>query len=108
VILQQFIGNGFVPADILCVAKEFPLEEYAKKNTFTGREEFFLRDGYLMIHFDIFVYSNEGETYVFDKWQDTELYTDAKREGWNYIPGDVIRYDLSKSITDDYEIGGSE
>lgn len=108
VILQSFIGNGFIPADILCVAKEFPLEEYAEKNTFSGREEFFFRDGYLIIHFDISVKSNEGVVYYFDKWQETELFEDAKKEGWSYISGDIIRYDLSKSIADDYEIGGSE
>ena len=108
VILQSFIGTGFIPADILCVEKEFPLEEYAEKNTFSGREEFFLRDGYLIVHFDIYVESNEGVVYYFDKWQETELFEDAKTEGWSYIPGDIIRYDLSKSIADDYEIGGSE
>ena len=31
VILQRFKGVGLVPADILCVAKDFPLEEYAKR-----------------------------------------------------------------------------
>ncbi len=108
VILQSFIGTGFIPADILCVEKEFPLEKYAEKNTFSGREEFFLRNGYLIVHFDIYVESNEGVVYYFDKWQETELFEDAKTEGWSYIPGDIIRYDLSKSIADDYEIGGSE
>ncbi len=108
VILQRFSGKGLVPADVLCVAKDFPMEEYAKQATFTGREEFLLRDGYLVIHLDISVTSNDGSVYVFDKWQETELAEDAKTEGWNYIPGDIIRYDLSKSIEDDYEIGGSE
>lgn len=108
VILQRFSGKGLVPADVLCVAKDFPMEEYANQATFTGREEFLLRDGYLVIHLDISVTSNDGSVYVFDKWQETELAEDAKTEGWNYIPGDIIRYDLSKSIEDDYEIGGSE
>ena len=108
VIVQQFKGEAMVPADILCVDKDFPLEEYAKINTFTGKEEFFLREGYLIIHFDITVQSNEGVLYVFERWDDTEPAKDAKEQGWNYIPGDIIRYDLSKSIADDYEIGGSE
>lgn len=108
VIVQQFKGEAMVPADILCVDKDFPLEEYATINTFTGKEEFFLREGYLIIHFDITVQSNEGVPYVFERWDDTEPAKDAKEQGWNYIPGDIIRYDLSKSIADDYEIGGSE
>ena len=97
-----------VPADVLCVAKDFPLEEYDKKNTFTGREDFFLREGYLIIHFDIVVQSNGGVLYSFYDWENTELAKDAKQQGWNYVPGDIIRYDLSKSIDEDYEIGGSE
>jgi hypothetical protein len=108
VILQCFKGSGIVPADVLCVDKDFPLEEYAKINTFTGREEFFLKEGYLMIHFDITVQSNEGVPYIFDNWESTELANDAKKQGWHYVPGDIIRYDLSKSIAEDYEIGGSE
>lgn len=108
VILQRFLGTGFIPADILCVAKEFPLEEYAKKNTFSGREDFFFRTGYLIIHFDISVKSNEGVVYNYNKWQETKLFEDATKGGWGYIPGDIIRYDLSKSIAEDYEIGGSE
>jgi hypothetical protein len=107
-ILQRFEGNGMIPADVLCVAKDFPLEEYAKQTTFTGREDFFLREGYLIVRFDIVVKSNEGVNYVFDKWHSTKLAEDAKQQGWNYVSGDIIRYDLSKSITDDYEIGGSE
>ena len=107
-ILQRFEGNGMIPEDVLCVAKDFPLEEYAKQTTFTGREDFFLREGYLIVRFDIVVKSNEGVTYVFDKWDSTKTAEDAKQQGWNYVSGDIIRYDLSKSITDDYEIGGSE
>ena len=73
VILQRFKGDGLVPADILCVAKDFSLEEYAKQNTFTGKEDFFLQTGYLIIHFDITVESNDGAFYVFDTWENTKL-----------------------------------
>ena len=36
------------------------------------------------------------------------LAEDALAEGWRYIPGDVIRYDLSKNAGMDYEVGGVE
>ena len=28
--------------------------------------------------------------------------------GWNYSIGDVIRYDLSRTMSEDYEVGGIE
>jgi len=108
VILQQFRGNGLVSAEVLCVKKDFPLEEYAKKNTLTGREEFLMNEGYLIVSLDIKVKSNQGVWYTFDSWERTKVAKDAETSGWKYVPGDVIRYDLSKSIIEDYEIGGSE
>lgn len=108
VIKQKFQGSGMVPENLLCVEKDFPLEEYARKTTFTGKEDFFLQNGYLIIRFDIVVKSNDGVPYVFNAWENTMLAEHAKQQGWNFIPGDVIRYDLAKCISDDYEIGGSE
>jgi len=108
VIKQRFCGNGMVPENVLCVEKNYPLEEYAGQTTFTGKEDFFLQNGFLIIRFDIIVKSNEGVPYVFNAWENTMLAEHAKQQGWNFIPGDVIRYDLTKCISDDYEIGGSE
>lgn len=110
VIVQSFTGKGHLPEDILCVAIEEAntFEEYIKRQTITGKETFFKQDGYLIIHFEIRVRSNNGTWYRFLCWNETELAEDALAAGWNYIAGDVIRYDLSKSIKEDYEVGGVE
>lgn len=110
VILQRFSGTGYLPEDVLCVPVSLhqKAEEYMKRETITGKENFFKQTGYLVIHFDIKLRSEEGVWYSFDHWENTGIYRDAVAAEWNYIPGDVIRYDLSKSISDDYEIGGIE
>jgi hypothetical protein len=89
VIFQRWTGSGFIPTDVVCLAAD-------------------VADGYLIVNFQIRVKSNDDVWYTFDNWENTELAQDAAEEGWNYDPGDVIRYDLSKSIADDYEIGGME
>ena len=114
VIVQRFSGKGRIPAEVLCVTEDmqqiygFSVEEYTKKQTITGREAFFKQNGYLVINFDIKIKSEEGIWYTFSDWENTKLYQDWMAAGWNYVPGDIIRYDLSKSIADDYEIGGIE
>ncbi len=90
-ILQTFSGSGCIPVDVCCISAD-------------GKTE----DGYLVVSFDIKVKSEEGVWYTFEHWESTELYKAAVAAGWNYAPGDVVRYDLSKSVADDYEIGGVE
>jgi len=114
VILQRFCGTGRISEDVLCVPvhmKErygFSLEEYTKLQTITGREEFFKQNGSLVINFEIKLKSEEGVWYIFDVWETTKLYEDSRKKGWNYMPGDIIRYNLAESVADDYEIGGLE
>lgn len=91
VILQMFLGRGFIPTDVWCVPmdKIVTFENYVKQQTVTGKEDFFIQNGYLIISFNIRVKSNR------DKW-------------YIYNTGEVIRYDLKKSVDEDYEIGGME
>lgn len=91
VILQKFSGKGIIPADAWCVLKDktAAFEAYAAVQTLTGKESFFMQNGNLIISFDIRVKSNQGKWYFFET-------------------GDVIRYDLSKCVGEDYEVGGME
>ncbi len=113
-ILQRFFGSGCIPEDVLCVPVNmkqefgFSLEEYLKMHTITGKEEFFKQNGYLVLHFDIQLKSEEGVWYTFDNWENTQICKDAVAAGWKYVPGDVIRYNLAKSVAEDYEVGGVE
>lgn len=109
-ILQSWKGEFYLPEGILCVTED-KKEEFLSASinqTFSGREDFFQKDGYLIIHFDIEVISNQGKKYTFSNWGNTKLKKDALAAGWNYMPGDVIRYDLAESIEEDYERGNLE
>lgn len=90
----RWSGRGYIPADVQC------------KTIVDGETK---KDGYLVIAFGVFWKSENGEWYTFMNWKNTELAADAEKAGWNYYQfGDVIRYDLSKSISSDYEVGGLE
>ena len=86
----------------------FDYEQYTKVQTLHGQEEFLKKTGYVVVSFDIRVKSNQGTWYVFEAWEETKLAKDAINLGWNYVAGDVIRYDLSRSMAEDYEVGGLE
>jgi len=91
VIRQSFTGSGRIPTDVLCVDVSFDIEEYCKWETLSGEEDFLKKAGFLVIQFDIKVRSNNQCWYI---WEDTAATT--------------IRYDLSASVSDDFEVGGAE
>ena len=69
-ILQSWKGEFYLPEGILCVTED-KKEEFLSASinqTFSGREDFFQKDGYLIIHFDIEVISNQGKKYTFSKF----------------------------------------
>ncbi len=86
----------------------FDYEQYTKVQTLHGKEDFLKKKGYIVVSFDIRVKSNQGTWYIFEAWEETKLAKDALNFGWNYKVGDVIRYDLSRSMAEDYEVGGIE
>ena len=107
---QCWRGSFSLPEDVLCVALEDvpELEGYTAVQTVTGKERFFKQDGFLVVQFNLEGIMETGEQYVFLAWESTELAEDALNAGWNYAPGDVIRYALKEGISEDYEIGGVE
>lgn len=88
--------------------EKFSLEDYAELQTITGEEPFFKQNGYLVINLEIEVKSNTNDRYIFDDWKNTKLAQDIPKAGWGYFEGDIIRYNLAKGISDDYEVGGVE
>lgn len=85
----------------------FDFNTYAASNTLTGDEEFFRKDGYIAVNFDIKAvdgaytrkYTEYDKTVIAKQWMESKV---------PYRTGDVILYRLDKSIRDAYEIGGSE
>lgn len=106
----EYKGKGRIPVKVFCVPMNLveEYEAYVKRNTISGREYFFKRDGYVILQFEIQFRHSQGEWISYAAWEKTELAKDALEQGWHYVPGDVIRYDLSKSIKEDYELGGVE
>ncbi len=109
-ILQQWEGYFYLPELIYCVTEENQQRflKYAENQVFTGEEEIFEREGYLIVSFEISALSNDEEEYLFYMWENTEIAKDSREKGWEYCGGDVIRYDLSKGISDDFEAGSLE
>ncbi len=86
-------------------------EKYLSQETISGQEAFFQKEGYLTVSFQIEVQvkTEEGEKLIlYETWEDTKVWKDMLAAGWNAEHGDVVRYDLSKSVADDYEVGGVE
>ncbi len=103
-------GKNFCNICQTVLTKQIPFnyEQYCLTQTWNGQEEFFKKNGYIVVSFDIRIKSNQGEWYIFTEWKETKLAKDALAMGWNYVEGDVIRYELSRSIKEDYEVGGIE
>lgn len=85
----------------------FSFSAYAAGNTLTGEEEFFRKDGYIAVNFEIRAADGAySRTYV--DYDSTGIAQQWKESGIPYRTGDVVLYRLDKSIRDAYEIGGSE
>ncbi len=92
--------NGTVP---------FSFNSYAASNTLTGDEEFFRKDGYIAVSFDITAEDTHNAFLrVYEDYDTTEIAKQWKESKFPYQTGDVVLYRLDKSIRDAYEIGGSE
>lgn len=99
-----------IPSEVyvLCAENLEIFEEYRNSRVLTGKEDFFEKTGYLAVAFSIEYQSDLNDKIPFETWQQTEVYQDAMAEGWDWIPGDVIRYDLARYSAEDYEVGAVE
>jgi len=98
-----------LPVEMFVVSEDSweSFSEYRTKHALTGQEFFFEKTGMLVVHFTIEV-SLQGEWCLFEEWNETGVYRDNMEEGWDYHPGDILRYNLAESLEQDYEIGGVE
>lgn len=119
---QRWYGEYYLPGKVYAVPKGFDLEKAEKAaGSFDFSETFWLKEGYLLIHFDI-VSVKENERYLSYRNEENEKEgycnmwnqegfehkkTDVEQEKWNFEEGDVFLYDLSHSMGIDYRIGGT-
>lgn len=121
VALEQ--GNYFeysLPYDVMAVEKDFPVREYAALYGVDFTEDFWKKDGFLIVSFDITAvvqenaylsYTNEenSETGYCNMWE-LEAMQKEKRDkngiSFRFYPGDVMVVPVLDSIRNDYRFGG--
>lgn len=119
---QKWYGEYYLPSQVYVVPKDFDLAEYEEKHGgFHFREDFWLKNGYIMVQFDIKTV-NGGKTYLSyineknakqgycNMWKlegMTYARTDADGVTWNLEDGDTFLYDTDKRTGLDYVSGGT-
>lgn len=119
---QKWYGEYYLPSQIYVVPKDFDLAEYEQKNGgFHFRENFWLKNGYIMIQFDIKTVK-DGKTYLSYRNQENAEYgycnmwkkegfsyekTDTDKIKWRFEDGDTFLYRTDKRAGLDYISGGT-
>jgi hypothetical protein len=120
--MQTWYGAYWLPADIYAVPKGFDLYDYAKKKSVTLKDNFWLKDGYIIVNFDIVTVDSKGNEQL--SYTNLNNYLDGYCSMWNMEgaatykksyqgvskgtiefkiePGDFLIYSLDRSVRDDY------
>lgn len=113
--VQEWYGMFYLPprtyavlSDLQWNGQKFDLNSYASHALLTGREDFFLKDGYIAISFHIEAVNCFGDVVAYEGWENSDIRKAWEQEGLPYQEGDVVCYYLNKSTGDDYEVGGVE
>ena len=119
--MQMYYAEYFLPAEIKLVEKGFDVKGYANKYGVTRNESFWLKEGYLIINFDIYTTrgmtknlsylntANAAEGYC-SMWKmegaiSGKVSYNGRRDPstvFEFEPGDFITYYTDKSVKDDY------
>lgn len=119
--MQQWKGEYYIPADIHVVPKDYPVTIKTAGKGINYQEDFWLKDGYLILNFQIETYK-EGErhlSYINSKnypqgycnmwrkegFQPTRV--DASGASFHMLDGDLAFYDLKRSAASDYINSGT-
>jgi hypothetical protein len=125
--MQRWYGCYYLPAIMHAVdPKDVPngwtVYEYASKKGMTYHENFWKKDGYIIVNFDIVTVDSEGNerlSYInasnylnsgHNSMWTTEgaplSKTDNKGVTFNFKAGDTVIYHVAQSVNDDYSPGG--
>ena len=118
--VQKWYGEYYLPNDLFATAKGFDVAEYGRThNGLNGNESFWLKDGYIIVNFQIETVKNgDFANPILSYWGSPgcNMFT---REGFSYVKtdsnnvtfnlqdGDIVFYDTDKRSSDDYRTGGT-
>lgn len=115
---QRWYGEYYLPSDLFVVEKNMDVAGYAEKYGIRYLEDFWLKDGYLVVNFQINVKKSDGNSVLSygnsenhskyghcNMWLMEAMVKNKREKGgkeFNFIEGDFIVYDLKRSKRDDY------
>ena len=116
--VQEWYGEYYLPSKLYACAKGFDVKGYANSKGLNFSEEFWLKNGYIVVNFDIETV-DDGELSLSYNAGYPETVNMFKREGavlnkaasngtvYDLAYGDVVFYDRSKAAEDDYRSSGT-
>jgi hypothetical protein len=120
---QTYYGEYYIPSKAHVVTKGYDVYDYASKYGVTYKEDFWKKDGYIVVNFDIVIIDNNGKERLSylngfnylnyghcSMWvMEGGIPTKIDYEGveFNFKAGDFVLYHTDKSISDDYSNGGT-
>lgn len=117
--VQRWVGEYSLPAAPYVVPKGFNLAEYGRTNRLDDRSPIFLRDGYIIVNFNIETIRNQQVNQPHLQYIHAPLSNQWRREGFQHRfvdpygatfhlqDGDVVYYHANLSSYDDFGTGGT-
>lgn len=120
---QSYYGEYYIPSNVHVVSKGYDIYDYASKYGITYREDFWKKDGYIIVNFDIVTVDNNGKErlsylnganylnyghnsmWVMEGGNPTKI--DYEGVEFNFKAGDFVLYHTDRTINDDYSNGGT-
>lgn len=120
---QRWYGEYYLPGTVKVVQSGFDVMDYAKKYGVDDNSKFWIKDGYLIVNFDIVTIGEDGKERL--SYTNAENYLKKNHccmylmEGYelekqdftgtrfSFLVGDVMIYEEKKNVKQDYKIGGS-
>ena len=113
--IQHWYGEYSIPADVYAVKKGTNVAEYARTKGLDDHSAIFLKNGYIVVNFDIETLQNGDVSHphlqyihapLMNQWQMegfNRTYTDPKGNKFTLQDGDVVFYHANVSSRDDFD-----
>ena len=120
--MQQWSGTYQIPADVYVVDSGIDLQEYVKQKVrIKTFDEVFLKNGYIIVHFEIQTLNEKTPSLSYENRKNAEngycnmwqvegyqnVQTDVNGVTFFLQDGDVMFFDQEKNMLTDYEVVGT-